>query len=108
MIYLMSSPRLPSFGQWIFSPLTTAEVKALIETGNYISAIGHLETARFLSSLFDLPIPKNRITVRLTADDIGIVLGLKTRLAENQGLSAAMMMAEDYFFGKLKLIKGDI
>jgi hypothetical protein len=62
------------------------EVKEIIKEG-FVSAVGHQSTAQILSELLDIPIPFNRIQIKLMPNDIIIVFQLLTRLDEGKVLT---------------------
>ena len=66
--------------------LSKEEVKAILKEG-FVSAIGHQSTAEILSQLLDIPIPFNRVQIKITPNDKLIVFQLLTRLEEGKILS---------------------
>lgn len=62
-------------------------VKRLLSENEFISAIGHESTARFLSKRLGISIPHNRIEVKLEPGDLLIVAQLTKRLPEGAILS---------------------
>lgn len=62
-------------------------VKRLLSSCEFISAIGHESTARFLSKRLGISIPHNRIEVKLEPGDLLIVAQLTKRLPEGAILS---------------------
>ena len=64
------------------------EVKKLLRyRTDFISAIGHESTARFLSKRLGIPIKANRIQVKLREKDYAIVCQIMKRLPEGAVLS---------------------
>jgi len=63
------------------------EVKRLLLTGEFVSAIGHGATAVLLSELLGINIPHNRITVKLRPGDICVHFVLRERIPEGKILS---------------------
>lgn len=51
------------------------DVKAFLadNNNNFVSAIGHVDTANVVSSILGVPVPMNRINVKLTQNDSLIV-----------------------------------
>ena len=58
------------------SPLEIERIKTLVKEVDVISCIGHEDTAKVVSSLLDVEIPAQRISVKLDEDDILIVAQL--------------------------------
>jgi hypothetical protein len=50
-------------------PLSTEDVKNLINKFGFISCIGHQDTANVVSNLLGLDIPMNRVSIKLESDD---------------------------------------
>lgn len=102
MIYLLNTPILTAYGQFAFSgPIPPAEACRLIAPG-FCSAIGHQESATFLSALLELPIPVNRIAITMQPGDAALVLRLRARLPEGAVLSAAEMARVPFELGWLE------
>lgn len=53
--------------------ITIEEVRALLTTNQWQSAVGHPDTARVMSSLTGIDIPANRVNVHLNPGDVLIV-----------------------------------
>jgi len=60
-----------------FKKVPIETVKQLLTNNNYISAIGHEATAKYLSELLSIPISTNRISIKLKPGTILIVFQLK-------------------------------
>jgi hypothetical protein len=71
-------------------PTSLEEVKSLLKEG-FVSCIGHEATARLFSALIGIPIPANRIPIKLQEGDCLIVGQVMTRLPEGKVLSEAEM-----------------
>ena len=68
-IYLFNSPVMTGYGTWQFEgPLSVERARELLK-GGFTSAVGHPETAKFLSELLEIPVPVNRITAQLQVGD---------------------------------------
>jgi hypothetical protein len=63
------------------------EVKEILKREGFVSGIGHQSTAQILSELLDIPIPFNRIQIKLMPNDILIVFQILTRLEEGKILT---------------------
>lgn len=63
------------------------KAKEMLKKENFISAVGHESTAKFLSQLFQVNIPYNRIYVKYRPGDIAICIKLLQRLPESKVLS---------------------
>lgn len=79
MIYLANSFSLQMLNMdkvnsIIVSPISLEEVKGLLT--NFVSAVGHADTANVLSSTLGLNIPMNRVNISLTPGDVLIVAQL--------------------------------
>ncbi len=56
-----------------FSKLTLDETKDFLNHNNFISIVGHPDTATFLASLLGVDIPCNRTSITLNQDDVLVV-----------------------------------
>lgn len=66
------------------TPLTQEEVKKLLLEKDFISIIGHKDTANILTNILNIKIPYNRISIKLNLEDTLIVAQLTGgRLPEN-------------------------
>lgn len=57
---VLNSPILTNWGNYSFTPLDVAEAKEILNSGNFVSAVGHEATAIFLSGLLGVEIPHSR------------------------------------------------
>jgi len=87
MVYILNSAVLTNFGTFKYSPISLTEAKELLLRNEFISAVGHEETAKLMSTLFEIEIPTNRISVKMEKGDVAIVFRIKTRLGEGEVLS---------------------
>ncbi len=67
--------------------VSTEEVKNLLNKGEFTSAVGHSSTAEVMSKLLNIPVPANRIQIKLQKGDTLIVFQLMKRLEEGKILS---------------------
>ena len=83
----------------VVSPLTVQEVKELLGT-NFVSAIGHADTANILSNILNTSIPMNRVNISLTPGDVLVVAQLTGgRLPEG-----STTLPEGFSFKFLKVV----
>jgi hypothetical protein len=110
-IYLLNAPIMPiNFDEYESAVIrlkrvSIDEVKELLKSNQFISAIGHQGTAQLLSELLGIPIPVNRITVQLKLGDIVIAFVLKQRLPEGTVLSKEELQKLDYWFVRGRVIE---
>jgi hypothetical protein len=64
-----------------------ATVKSLLKAQDFQSAVGHQGTADIVTSLLDVAVPMNRISLKLGKGDTLVVFQLLTRLEEGRVLS---------------------
>jgi hypothetical protein len=74
-------------------PLSLEEVKELLSSNSFTSAVGHESTASVLTLLTGVETPVNRVAIKLAAGDKLIVFQLQVRLQEGQVLSAEEVFA---------------
>ena len=101
MIYLLNTPILTDYGVYDFSKIDGRDVKSFLEIG-FTSAIGHQGTADLLSNLLGIPVPMNRIAIKMEEGDVALVFRLKNRLPEGTVLSESGLGKLDYEFGLLR------
>jgi sorbitol-specific phosphotransferase system component IIA len=63
------------------------EVRQLLSTKGFVSAIGHQGTAQLLTELLGIEIPFNRLSVKLRPGDVCVHFVLKQRIPEGKVLS---------------------
>lgn len=100
-LFLLNSPVLTAYGEWIFEPLDTDKVRLLVTAG-FTSAIGHDATARFLTGLLGVEVQVNRISITMKPNDCAIVLRMKERLPEGRVLTAEELRGIPFELGLLK------
>ena len=87
----------------ITSPLSVEEVKELLLTNDFVSAVGHPDTAVIISSILNVNIPFNRINVSLSPGDVLIVAQLTGgRLPEG---STTLPEGFHFKFVKVELVR---
>lgn len=88
MTYLLNSPVLTSYGEWVFEgPVGVERAREVIRDG-FVSAIGHQVTADFLKGLLGIDVPLNRVRVEMKPGDIAVVVRVLDRLPEGKVLTA--------------------
>jgi len=55
-----------------FEKISVAHARQILDHG-FISAVGHRDTAALLSDALGVPVPENRATVTLIADDVAVI-----------------------------------
>ena len=100
-LYLLNAPILTSFGGFMYSSITLEEAKRLIKETGFTSAIGHESTAKFMSEILGVPIPMNRISVRMRSGDTDLIFRLTDRLPEGKILTVEEMQSVKYEIGML-------
>ncbi len=68
-------------------PMTLQEVKGVLQSTSFTSAVGHSSTAEMLTLLTGVEIPANRVAVTLSPKDRVIVFQLRVRLEEGRILN---------------------
>ena len=106
MIYLLNTPILTDYGVYDFKKISQEVLRAqLLLSGGFTSAIGHQGTADLLSKILGIPVPMNRVAIRMAEGDEAIVFRLKNRLAEGTVLTEEQLSQLDYEFGILERIE---
>ena len=106
MIYLLNAPILTDYGVYDFKKISQEVLRAqLLLSGGFTSAVGHQGTADLLSKILGIPVPMNRVAIRMAEGDEAIVFRLKNRLAEGTVLTEEQLSQLDYEFGILERIE---
>jgi hypothetical protein len=91
-LYLLSAATTPlpagERALLLVEPLDEASATAYLAAG-YISAVGHQETAKALSELLGIPVPANRIEVKLLPQDRAVRMRMRARVPEGKLLTVA-------------------
>jgi len=66
---------------------TVEEVRQLLSTKGFVSAIGHQGTAQLLTELLGVEIPFNRLSIKLRPGDVCVHFVLRQRIPEGKVLS---------------------
>lgn len=91
MIYIANAISLTMFPEecnLFIRKVSVDDVKDILSSNNFISAIGHEATANILSKLLNVSIPTNRIAIKIDKNDILVVFSLKQRLPEGKVLTS--------------------
>lgn len=101
--YLLNSPVLTDYGHWHYrGPLSIERAREFVRQAPFVSAIGHAQTAKFLTDKLGVTIPCARLSVHLEPGDLALVFRLQQRLAEGEILSADMLDRLPFSFGLLE------
>lgn len=104
MLYVLNAPILTDYGTFKFSQISVEEAKKMLENG-FTSAVGHQSTAELLTSIFEILIPMNRISIKMNIGDRAIIFRLLTRLEEGKVLTTKEIKELPYEFGLLERIE---
>ena len=78
--------------------ITLEDVKKLLSTSEWRSAIGHESTAHFLTQILEINVPFERVAIKLNRNDKVIVFQLLSRLPEGKVLSPEELKTIHYKF----------
>lgn len=102
MLYLLSAGVLPiPEGEEALvriRPLSAEEAAGLLRGEEFVSAVGHEGTARFLSMVLGLEVPANRLQVFLGPGDRAVRFLLGKRLPEGKVLTEEELGEYPYRF----------
>ena len=105
MIYLLNTPILTDYGGYVFKKIVASEAKAFLSNDGFTSAVGHQGTADLLRKILGIPVPMNRVAIKMAMGDVAIVFRLRNRLPEGAVLSEQELAKLDYEFGMLERIE---
>lgn len=103
--YLINSPILTSYGHWEFSGPLSIQQALEWTSSDFVSAIGHLDSALFLKGILNIDIPVNRIQIDMQPSDEALVLRLLQRIPEGKVLDLQELMIIPFELGLLKRLK---
>lgn len=103
-VYLLNSAVLTDFGEYIYTSITVDEAREILK-GGFVSAIGHKGIAEFLTKLFGLQVPMNRVEIKMQPGDVAIVYKIAQRLPPGPELSAEDLEKVPFVLGMLKRVK---
>jgi hypothetical protein len=81
------------------------QVKQMLSTKEFMSAVGHQATAEILSKILGLPVIFNRQSIKLTEHDTLVVFQLMTRLPEGAVLGEEELKTLPHKFILVKIEK---
>ena len=85
--YIINAPILTAYGLWKFyGPLTIIKAQAIVDEG-FLSAVGHQDSAAFLSCILNRDIPVNRKHIVMEQGDRALIFRLLKRLPEGKLLN---------------------
>jgi hypothetical protein len=103
MIYLLNSLVIPIDPKisviWVrMKRATVEEVRNLLATNNWESAVGHEGTASLLSKILGVEVPMRRVSIYAKPGDLLIHFALRMRLPEGRVLSEEELRQLDFEF----------
>jgi hypothetical protein len=87
----------------VVKEIPAEEVKRDLKDG-FTSAVGHQSTAEILSTLLEISVATNRVSISLKKGDVLYVFQLLTRLQEGQVLSADEIKNLPYKFFRVEIL----
>ncbi len=100
-VYVLNAPILTSYGTFIFRKISIGKARNILSKNEFVSAIGHESTAKFLSQILGINIPLNRIQIKMSKGDRAVVFKLLDRLPEGKVLSIDEIKNVKYEIGLL-------
>lgn len=71
--------------------ISVDQAREILNSLQFISAVGHQATAEFLTNLLGISIPSNRVAIKLKPNDKVVALKLEGRLPEGKVLTLEEM-----------------
>jgi hypothetical protein len=103
--YILNAPVITAYGEWQFNgPLSVVEAQEVLRDG-FVSAMGHQGTAELLSTLLDIIVPTNRISIEMQPGDKALVFRLKQRMEEGKVFSKTEIAQLPFELGLLTRIR---
>ena len=81
----------------VFRRLTVEEAKEMLASQQFVSAVGHEGTAKVLSSLLNVDIPVNRVSIFMSPGDQALHFFLRQRLPEGRVLTEEELKQLDFW-----------
>ena len=103
-LYILNSPVLTNWGTYMYEQITVDEARELVSRNNFVSAIGHEATAKFLSKLLGVEIPVHRVRIKMHLGDVALVFQLQRRLPEGYVATEEDLKTIPYTLGLLTKI----
>ncbi len=103
-IYILNTPILTEYGEYSFKKISIEDVVEKMGHG-FTSAVGHEGTANLMSHLTGMPVPVNRVVIKMQSGDIAIVFRVLIRLPEGKVLTQEELLQVSYEFGLLERIR---
>lgn len=105
MIYILNTPILTEYGEYIFSgPLKISDAVGLLCEG-FESAVGHQATADLLSIILNVSVPPQRKAIQMQAGDSALVFRLLKRIPEGVVLNEEELKLLPYELAQLSRTK---
>lgn len=103
-VYLLNSAVLTDFGEYVYRQISVEEAKDFLKNG-FVSAVGHPGIAEFLTRLFGMQIPLNRIEIRMKPGDVAVVYKVAQRLPPSPELKSEDLEKVPFVLGLLVRVK---
>jgi hypothetical protein len=114
-VFISNAFSISMLGQWMpqqgrtirVRPISLEEVREVLKSTSFTSAVGHPSTAAVMSTLLGVEVPPNRVSITLGVGDVLIVFQLQVRLEEGKILSSDEV-ATLYSEGKATFYKVEV
>lgn len=87
-----------AFGTWNVGPLALEDAKIIVRELEFVSAVGHASTAEVLTSLLEVDVQFNRLSIEPKHGDYFICFKLDRRPPEGAILNQESLEAVGYSF----------